>query len=103
MVYFRASWATMPTSPSSREAMAEPRSRRKRDSHTRQYCSPHSPKLLHGAWKEPGGGEREGEEGEEEGEGGGGGRGGGEGNRQNHSLICLQLSMHLDKYDKISR
>ena len=59
MVYFRASWATMPTSPSSREAMAEPRSRRKRDSHTRQYCSPHSPRLLHGAWKEPWGGGRE--------------------------------------------
>lgn len=44
----------MLTSPSNREAMAEPRSLRKRDSHTRQYCSPHSPRLHHGAWNEPG-------------------------------------------------
>lgn len=34
--------------------MAEPRSLRKRDSHTRQYCSPHSPRLHQGAWNEPG-------------------------------------------------
>lgn len=53
-VYLSASCATMLTSPSSREANAEPKSRRKRDSHTRQYCSPHSPRLHHGAWKEPG-------------------------------------------------
>lgn len=52
-VYLRASWATMLTRPSNREAIAEPRSLRKRDSHTRQYCSPHSPRLPHGAWKEP--------------------------------------------------
>ena len=53
MVYLRASWATMLTKPSSSEAMAEPRSLRKRDSHTRQYCSPHVPRLPHGAWNEP--------------------------------------------------
>ena len=53
-VYLRASWATMLTRPSNREAKAEPRSLRKRDSHTRQYCSPHSPRLHHGAWNEPG-------------------------------------------------
>lgn len=53
-VYLSASCATMLTSPSSREASAEPRSLRKRDSHTRQYCSPHSPRLHHGAWNEPG-------------------------------------------------
>lgn len=54
-VYFRASWATMLTKPSIREVMAEPRSLRNRDSHTRQYCSPHSPRLHQGAWKEPAG------------------------------------------------
>lgn len=53
-VYLSASCATMLTSPSSREASTEPRSLRKRDSHTRQYCSPHSPRLHHGAWNEPG-------------------------------------------------
>lgn len=52
-VYLSASWATMLTSPSNREAMAEPRSLRKRDSHTRQNCSPHSPRLHQGAWNEP--------------------------------------------------
>lgn len=54
-VYLSASCATMLTRPSNREVIAEPRSLRKRDSHTRQYCSPHPPpKLPHGAWKESG-------------------------------------------------
>ena len=51
MVYFSASWAIMLTRPSNREVMADPRSLRKRDSHTRQYCSPLS-RLHHGAWNE---------------------------------------------------
>ena len=50
-VYFRASCAIMLTRPSNRVVMAEPRSLRKRDSHTRQYCSPLS-RLHHGAWNE---------------------------------------------------
>lgn len=46
----------MLTRPSRRAAMVEPRSLRKRDSHTRQYCSPHAPRLHQGAWNEPEGG-----------------------------------------------
>lgn len=52
-VYLRASCATMLTRPSTMVSSAEPRSRRKRDSHARQYCSPHDPRLDQGAWKEP--------------------------------------------------